>query len=254
MIEQRPTRGRADRAEGAKKVVISAPASDPDITLVLGVFPQGCEPVFRVTAQDGASTLCSGEHLWTVSTAADQTPLSAGNKVSDVTQGGRRTARFVSGVPIRPDFAVLSARYAEKHRRHAGVDLAVYYHPAHAWNVDRMLDTMAAALIDGAVPAPLSDASPAKISASISISVSSTLPTTELLNSFLPTKSSRLPIRRDSAEGLRPSSSAAARAGATTTARRRQAPRGRGSTAAGTCRPGRHTRRSRGLHRWSAES
>ena len=82
----------------------------------------------------------------TISTTADQTPLSAGRKVSDVTRGGRRTARFVSGVPIRPDFAVLSARYAEKHSRHAGVDLAVYYHPAHAWNVDRMLDAMAASL------------------------------------------------------------------------------------------------------------
>ncbi|HYE59001.1 MAG TPA: M1 family aminopeptidase, partial [Rhodothermales bacterium] len=82
----------------------------------------------------------------TVSTSADQTPLAPGNKVSDVTRGGRRIARFVSGAPIRARFAVLSARYAEKHRRHAGVDLAVYHHPAHAWNVDRMLDAMAAAL------------------------------------------------------------------------------------------------------------
>ncbi len=46
--------------------------SDGLPTTVLGVFPQGREPVFRVTAQDGASTLCSGEHLWTVSTAADR--------------------------------------------------------------------------------------------------------------------------------------------------------------------------------------
>ena len=29
---------------------------------------------------------------------------------------------------------------------HNGVDLAVYYHPAHAWNVDRMLDALKAAL------------------------------------------------------------------------------------------------------------
>jgi ABC-2 type transport system permease protein len=82
----------------------------------------------------------------TVSTTADQTPLAPGNKVSDVTRGGRRVARFVSDAPIHPRFAVLSARYAEKHRRHAGIDLAVYYHPAHAWNVDRMLDAMAAGL------------------------------------------------------------------------------------------------------------
>ncbi|HET7434113.1 MAG TPA: M1 family aminopeptidase [Thermoanaerobaculia bacterium] len=81
-----------------------------------------------------------------VSTSADQTPLAPGNRVSDVTRGNRRIAHFVSNAPIHPRFAVLSARYAEKHRRHGGVDLAVYYHPAHAWNVDRMLNAMEAAL------------------------------------------------------------------------------------------------------------
>ncbi|HEX7154103.1 MAG TPA: ABC transporter permease [Thermoanaerobaculia bacterium] len=82
----------------------------------------------------------------TLSTAADQTPLAPGKKMSDVTRDGRRTARFVSTAPIRPRFSVQSARYAEKHRRHAGVDFAVYYHPEHAWNVDRMLDAMVASL------------------------------------------------------------------------------------------------------------
>jgi ABC-type transport system involved in multi-copper enzyme maturation permease subunit len=82
----------------------------------------------------------------TVSTSADQTPLAPGNKVSDVTRGGRRIARFVSGAPVHTRFAIQSARYAEKHRQHAGVDLAVYYHPAHSWNVDRMLDALAASL------------------------------------------------------------------------------------------------------------
>ncbi|HJU90428.1 MAG TPA: M1 family aminopeptidase, partial [Gemmatimonadaceae bacterium] len=82
----------------------------------------------------------------TVSTSADQTPLAPGNKVSDVVRGSRRVARFVSDVPVHPRFSVQSARYAEKHRRHAGIDLAVYYHPRHAWNVDRMLDALAASL------------------------------------------------------------------------------------------------------------
>jgi len=41
-------------------------------TPVLGVFPQGRKPVYRVTTQDGASTLACGEHLWTVSTPADK--------------------------------------------------------------------------------------------------------------------------------------------------------------------------------------
>jgi ABC-2 type transport system permease protein len=63
-----------------------------------------------------------------------------------VTRGGRRTAHFVSIAPLRPRFSVQSARYAEKHRQHHGVDLAVYYHPRHAWNVDRMLEAAAASL------------------------------------------------------------------------------------------------------------
>ena len=82
----------------------------------------------------------------TISTSSDQTPIAPGKKVSDITRGGRRIARFVSEAPILNGFSILSARYAEKHRQHAGVDLVIYYHPAHAWNVDRMLNALAASL------------------------------------------------------------------------------------------------------------
>ena len=82
----------------------------------------------------------------TLSTTANQTPIAPGRRVSDVTRGDRRIARFVSEAPIREKFAVQSARYAERRRQHAGVDLAVYYHPTHGWNVDRMLDALAASL------------------------------------------------------------------------------------------------------------
>ncbi|HLL30959.1 MAG TPA: M1 family aminopeptidase [Allosphingosinicella sp.] len=82
----------------------------------------------------------------TVSTEADQTPIAPGKKVSDRVGGGRRTARFVSDAPILAFFSIQSARYAEKHRNHRGIDLAVYYHPGHEWNVDRMLDALAGAM------------------------------------------------------------------------------------------------------------
>lgn len=82
----------------------------------------------------------------TLSTVADQTPIAPGKKIYDVTHDGRRTARFVSTAPMRLRFSIQSARYAEKHRQHDGVDLAVYYHPRHHRNVERMLDTMAASL------------------------------------------------------------------------------------------------------------
>ncbi|HEV8535665.1 MAG TPA: PhoH family protein [Candidatus Limnocylindria bacterium] len=42
--------------------------SDGLPTPVIGVYPQGSRQVFRVQTQDGASTLCCGEHLWAVAT------------------------------------------------------------------------------------------------------------------------------------------------------------------------------------------
>jgi phosphate starvation-inducible PhoH-like protein len=47
-------------------------------TAVLGVHPQGRKRVFRVRAQDGASTLACGEHLWFVTTPDDRRHGKAG--------------------------------------------------------------------------------------------------------------------------------------------------------------------------------
>jgi phosphate starvation-inducible protein PhoH and related proteins len=41
-------------------------------TPVLGVYPHGRKEVFRMRTQDGASTLCCGEHLWHVFTPEDK--------------------------------------------------------------------------------------------------------------------------------------------------------------------------------------
>jgi phosphate starvation-inducible PhoH-like protein len=46
--------------------------SDGRPTTVLGVYPQGRKEIFRLRTQDGASTLCCGEHLWSVLTHADK--------------------------------------------------------------------------------------------------------------------------------------------------------------------------------------
>jgi phosphate starvation-inducible protein PhoH and related proteins len=47
-------------------------------TPVIGYYPQGRKEVFRVTAQDGASTLCCAEHLWQVRTPSDKRRGKAG--------------------------------------------------------------------------------------------------------------------------------------------------------------------------------
>ena len=61
------------RSIGSLRVGDLVIGSDGRPTPVLGVYPQGVKDVFRVTTQDGASTLCCGEHLWTVCTPDDRT-------------------------------------------------------------------------------------------------------------------------------------------------------------------------------------
>ena len=78
----------------------------------------------------------------TVTTVAGQTPVAPGYKVSDVTQGNRRTARFVSEAPILHFFSVQSADYEIARETHDGVELAVYYDRQHPWNVQRMLNAL----------------------------------------------------------------------------------------------------------------
>jgi phosphate starvation-inducible PhoH-like protein len=62
-------------------------------TPVLGVYPQGRKEVFRVRTQDGASTLCCGEHLWHVFTASDRRREKPGRVLETQQMIGRlRTA------------------------------------------------------------------------------------------------------------------------------------------------------------------
>ena len=75
----------------------------------------------------------------TVSTAANQTPMAPGYRVADRVAGGRHTAEFRTEAPILDLFSIQSGLYAVKHIPYKGVDLSVYYDPAHPWNVDRML-------------------------------------------------------------------------------------------------------------------
>ena len=55
--------------------------SDGLPTPVLGVYPQGRKQVYRVTTQDGASTLACGDHLWFVQTRHDKRNGRAGRVV-----------------------------------------------------------------------------------------------------------------------------------------------------------------------------
>lgn len=82
----------------------------------------------------------------TVSTLASQTPVAPGRRVADEVRGDRRIARFVSEQPILAFFSIQSAEYEVARREHNGTTLEVYHHPAHDFNVERMLDAMEVSL------------------------------------------------------------------------------------------------------------
>ncbi len=93
-----------------------------------------------------ANTYISNDADWisfdtTVSTAADQIALAPGTLQKEWTANGRRYFHYKMDQPMLNFFAYLSARYAVKSVNHDGVAISVYYNPAHAWNVDRMIES-----------------------------------------------------------------------------------------------------------------
>ena len=60
------------RAIGSLAVGDLVIGSDGSPTAVVGVYPQGRKPVYRLTSHDGASTLCCADHLWAVATREDR--------------------------------------------------------------------------------------------------------------------------------------------------------------------------------------
>ncbi|HEX6653553.1 MAG TPA: PhoH family protein [Thermoleophilaceae bacterium] len=60
------------RTIGSLRVGDLVIGSDGMPTPVIGVYPQGRREVFRVSTQDGSSTVCCAEHLWFVTTLDDR--------------------------------------------------------------------------------------------------------------------------------------------------------------------------------------
>jgi aminopeptidase N len=78
-------------------------------------------------------------------------PIAPGRTISDTTEGNRRTLKTRTEAPILQVFSMQSARFAVKQdtwkpKSGEPVAIAVYYHPAHEHNVQRMIDASKAGL------------------------------------------------------------------------------------------------------------
>jgi hypothetical protein len=88
-----------------------------------------------------------------VGTDADQIAVAPGRLLRSWTENGRRYFHYATDVPIRNDYAFFSAAYAVREARWRAQDgsgpeiaIEIYHHPAHAWNVDRMVRSVQASL------------------------------------------------------------------------------------------------------------
>jgi phosphate starvation-inducible PhoH-like protein len=77
------------RAIGSLRVGDLVIGSNGRPTPVLGVYPQGRREIFRVRSQDGAATMCCGEHLWFVTTPDDRKHGRTGRVVETGDMVGR---------------------------------------------------------------------------------------------------------------------------------------------------------------------
>jgi hypothetical protein len=82
----------------------------------------------------------------TIATDADQTAVAPGTLRRSWTAGGRRYFHYATDAPIRNGFPILSARYAVHRSRVNGVDVEVFHHPKHKWNVERFARAARASL------------------------------------------------------------------------------------------------------------
>jgi ABC-type transport system involved in multi-copper enzyme maturation permease subunit len=75
-----------------------------------------------------------------VSTVEDQTAIAPGYLEREWVEDGRRFFEYRMDAPIQNFYSYLSAEYSVARDRWKDVDIAIYYHGPHDWNVQRMID------------------------------------------------------------------------------------------------------------------
>jgi ABC-2 type transport system permease protein len=77
----------------------------------------------------------------TLSTSEDQIAIAPGYLEKYWTEGGRNYFVYQMDTPMINFYNIMSGDLEVKSEMHNGVNIAVYYHKEHAWNVDRMIES-----------------------------------------------------------------------------------------------------------------
>ncbi|HEX2642449.1 MAG TPA: M1 family aminopeptidase [Thermoanaerobaculia bacterium] len=78
----------------------------------------------------------------TVSTSPDQIAIAPGYLQREWVKDGRRYFHYKMDSPILHFYSYLSADYQVKRDSYKGVNIEIYYHAPHTYNLDRMIDSI----------------------------------------------------------------------------------------------------------------
>jgi ABC-2 type transport system permease protein len=81
-----------------------------------------------------------------ISTSADQIAVAPGSLQEQWTKEGRNYYRYKLDHRSLGFYSFISARYEVERTKAGDIDVEVYYHPEHKWNVPRMSDSIVASL------------------------------------------------------------------------------------------------------------
>lgn len=81
-----------------------------------------------------------------VGTESDQIAIAPGYLQKQWLDGDRKYFHYKMNGPMANFYSIASARYVVKRDKWNDVDLEIYYHPGHEYNLDRMMDAMKDAL------------------------------------------------------------------------------------------------------------
>ena len=82
----------------------------------------------------------------TLGTSPEQTAIAPGYLQKEWLANGKRYFHYVMDVPICNFYSIVSAKYVIKKEKYKGVNLEIYYHPTHTYNIDRMQKAMESSL------------------------------------------------------------------------------------------------------------
>jgi ABC-2 type transport system permease protein len=77
----------------------------------------------------------------TLSTSSDQIAIAPGNLQDYWVDSERNYFVYKANAPMLNFYSILSARLKAKTQAHNGVEIAVFYHKDHAWNIDTMIES-----------------------------------------------------------------------------------------------------------------